>query len=55
MQSLYHFLNKASDQKTSFTKIVQFGIIFEKVKQNVKVKLSCGQKSSNFATFYTKH
>ena len=45
MQSFRHFLNKASDQKTSLTKIVQFGMIFEKVIQKVKVKLSCGQRA----------
>ena len=44
MQSFRHFLNKGSDQKTSLTKIVQFGMIFEKVIQKVKVKLSCDQK-----------
>ena len=43
-QSFCHFLNKALDQKTSLTKIVQFGMIFEKVIQKVKVKLSCDQK-----------
>ena len=45
MQSFRHFLSKASDQKTSLTKIVQFGMIFEKVIQKVKVELSCGKKA----------
>ena len=31
MQSFCHFLNKALDQTTFLTKIVQFGMIFENV------------------------
>ena len=36
-----HFVNQASNQRPSFTKVVQFGMLFE----NVKVKLSFVQKS----------
>ena len=45
MQSFRHFLNKAFDQKTSLTKIVQFGMIFDNVIQKVKVKLSFRHKA----------
>ena len=39
------FLNKVSDQKTSLTKIVQFGMIFENITYKVKVKLSFGHRA----------
>ena len=37
-----HFVNQASNQRPSFTKVVQFGMLFENVTKNVKVKLSFG-------------
>ena len=53
------FLNKAvisslsklnMESKTSFTKVAQFGMPFENVILKAKVKLSFGQKNSQFFT-----
>ena len=41
--SFFHFLNKTLNQKTSCTKVGQFGMLFENVTKKVKVKLSFGQ------------
>ena len=38
-----HFLKEALNQKISFTKVVQFGMISKNVGKNVKPKLSFGQ------------
>ena len=45
MQSFCNFLNKALNQKTSLTKIVQFGMMFENVIQKVRAKLSFRHKA----------
>ena len=44
-QSFGHKGIISSNQKTSFTKIAQFGMLFESVSWNVKVKLSFGHKT----------
>ena len=37
--------------KTSFTKVLQFGMLFENVTKNVKVKLSFGLKAVILSLF----
>ena len=44
-QSFRHFLNSTPNQKTSFIKVLQFGMLFENSTSKVKVKLSFGHKA----------
>ena len=44
-QSFCHFLNKSWNQKISFTKVVQFGMLFENVSKEVKDKRLFGRKA----------
>ena len=44
-QLFRHFLNSTPNQKTSFSKVLQFGMLFENSTSKVKVKLSFGHKA----------
>ena len=47
-QSFYHSLNETSNQKTSFTKVAQFGVQFRMWYKKLKL-------SWHFVTFYAMH
>ena len=44
-QSFAQFVDQASNPKTSFTKVVQLGILFKNIYRKVQLKLSFGHKA----------
>ena len=44
-QSFGYFVNQASNQKPSFTKVVQLGELFKNIEWKVEVKLSFDHKT----------